>query len=63
MAYNESAKNATNKYIREKQHEIFVRFKKDEYENTILPAIKKTGLPIATFIKKAIYEKIKRDSL
>lgn len=40
-----------------------VRYKKTDYEQKIKPAIDKTGLPVATFIKKAIQEKIEKDGL
>lgn len=58
MTYDSSAKRASQKYIREKQREVKLRYKKDEYEHQILPAIKKTGLPVATFIKMAVAEKL-----
>ncbi len=61
MSYDELAKKATIKYIKEKQHEIKLRYKNDEYEQLILPAVTKSGLPTATFIKQAVYEKIKAD--
>ena len=58
MGYNDASKKSTMKYIKEKQQEIKVRYKKDEYENDILPVIEQTGLPVATFIKQAVSEKI-----
>ena len=61
MSYDESAKKSTMKYIKEKQHEIKLRYKKEEYENHVLPSVTKSGLPIATYIKQAVYEKIKAD--
>ena len=63
MVYDDLSKNAVLKYKREKQHPINISYKKEEYENVIRPAIKKSGLPTATFIKEAIYEKIERDHL
>ena len=63
MTYDTSTKTATMKYIKEKQQEIKIRFKKDDYDQRILPAIKKSGLATATFIKQAIEEKITRDVL
>lgn len=59
--YNESAKKATIKYMKEKMKIINLRIKKDEYEEKIEPAIKMSGLPTSTYIKKAIEEKIERD--
>ncbi len=58
MGYDEVSKKATMKYIKDKQQEIKVRYKKEEYEKEILPAIEKCGLPVATFIKQAVSEKI-----
>lgn len=63
MAYDEVAKQATLKYIKSKQQEIKIRYRKDEFDERIQPAIKKSGLPTATFIKDAIEEKIERDKL
>ena len=61
MSYDESAKKSTIKYIKEKQHEIKLRYKKEEYEKYVLPSVIKSGLPLATYIKQAVYEKIKED--
>ena len=58
--YDEKAKEWSMKYIREKQKEITVRFKKTDFESRIAPAIEASGLPTATFIKQAIEEKISR---
>ena len=63
MAYDEVLKQATLKYIKSKQQEIKIRYRKDEFDERIQPAIKKSGLPTATFIKDAIEEKIERDKL
>ena len=63
MAYDEVSKQATLKYIKSKQQEIKIRYRKDEFDERIQPAIKKSGLPTATFIKDAIEEKIERDKL
>ena len=57
------SKQATLKYIKSKQQEIKIRYRKDEFDERIQPAIKKSGLPTATFIKDAIEEKIERDKL
>ncbi len=62
MAYDESAKISTIRYIKEKQQEIKIRYKKEEFEQEILPAIEKTGLPVATFFKIAVAEKINSES-
>ncbi len=63
MAYDEVSKQATLKYIKSKQQEIKIRYRKDEFDERIQPAIKKSCLPTATFIKDAIEEKIERDKL
>lgn len=63
MGYNESSKQATIKYIKEKQERIEVKWKKDYYNNHIQPAIQNSGKPVATFIKEAVEEKIQRDQL
>lgn len=61
MGYNDVAKQASMKYIKDKQQEIKIRYKKDEYEKMILPFIKESGLPVATYFKKAVLEKILAD--
>ena len=58
MGYNSAAKQSSMKYIKEKQQEIKIRYKKDEYEKTILPFIRESGLPVATYFKIAVLEKI-----
>ena len=63
MAYTKAGKKATLKYMREKIKVVNLRFRKDEYEQQILTAAQKSGLPVATFIKQAIQEKIKNDEL
>lgn len=63
MTYSESSKRSTVKYIKEKQQRIEIKYKKEEYADRILPAIEKSGMPAATFIKKAVDEKIERDGL
>lgn len=61
MTYSNATKKATLKYIKEKQAQVTVRFRKDDYDNRILPAIKKSGKPVSTYIKDAVDEKIRRD--
>ena len=63
MAYNETAKKATMKYIKEKMQQFTIRFKQSDYDERIKPAIEASGLKPTTFIKKAIDEKIERDNL
>ena len=61
MSYGEQSKKATMKYIKEKQQEIKIRYKKDEFMFEVLPAIERSGLAVATFIKLAVAEKIAAD--
>lgn len=63
MSYDEIQKKSTMRYIKNKQRQFTIRFRKDDFESRISPAIKKSGLPIATFIKQAVDEKIARDGL
>ncbi len=60
--YNEIGKKASIKYIKEKQRDLRLKWKKDDFEQRIEPIIKASGLPIATFIKEAVEEKIKRET-
>lgn len=48
------------KYKKEKQHRVEVSWKKADFTERIEPVIKESGLPVATFIKDAVDEKIKR---
>ncbi len=63
MAYSEASKRAVIKYTKEKAKRIEIKYIKKEYEEQIKPAIEKSGLPVASFVKKAIEEKIERDQL
>lgn len=63
MAYNEAAKKATIKYIKEKLRQYTIRFNKEDYEQRIAPAIEASGMNVSAFIKAAIDEKIERDGL
>ena len=62
MGYTQASKKASEKYIKEKQQSILLRIKKEDYDTKIKPAIDDSGLPVATYIKNAIFEKIERDS-
>ena len=53
----------TYKYHKEKIKRIPLDIQKDYFENTLLPAAEKSGMPVNTFIKQAIAEKIARDDL
>lgn len=61
MPYNETTKKATIKYLKEKAKQIVIRYTKAEYEEKVRPAAEASGLKLATFIKKAIEEKIEKD--
>ena len=63
MAYNEAAKKATIKYIKEKLRQYTIRFNKEDYEQRIAPAIEASRMNVSAFIKAAIDEKIGRDGL
>lgn len=58
--YNESRKNSTLKYMKTMKI-INLRIPKERYEREIEPFIEQAGVPVATFIKSAIKEKIERD--
>lgn len=62
MAYNEQAKKATMKYIKDKTQQFTIRFSQNDYDERIKPVIEASGLKPTTFIKQAIEEKIERDS-
>lgn len=61
--YRKKDKERTIQYIKENLKRLEVRYQRDEYEQHIRPAIEKSGLPTATFIRQAIEEKIDRDQL
>lgn len=61
MAYNENAKNSNLKYFKDKQKRVSLNWLKDDFENRIEPAIRKSGKPTATFIKEAVEEKLRKD--
>lgn len=61
--YSEKDKQRTIAYIKNNLKRLEVRYTNEEYESKIAPAIEKTGLATAAFIKQAIAEKIERDGL
>ena len=63
MAYSESLKETNLKYFKNNQKRIALNWLKDDYENRIAPAIKRSGMPTSTFVKEAIEEKLVRDAL
>ena len=63
MAYSESIKDNNLKYFKANQKRIALNWIKDDYERRIAPAIKRSGMPISTFIKEAVEEKLVGDGL
>ena len=63
MGYNAKSNNSAKKYKSQSQKQIALSYRIDEYELEILPAIKESGLPVATFIKQAVIEKIISENL
>lgn len=61
MSYDETAKRASLKYRREKQHPVTISYKTEEFNAEVLPYIRKSGSKVATFFKDAVKEKIQRD--
>ena len=58
MGYSENANKSAKKYKSKSQKQIALSYQIDEYELEVLPAIKASGLPVATYIKQAVKEKI-----
>ena len=63
MAYSKQQNKYNKEYVKDHQKQIMIKYKNEDYESRIQPAIEKSGLPTATFIKQAIDEKIERDGL
>ncbi len=59
--YDEVGKIATYKYRKAKQQSVSLSYKKDEYD-IILSYVQDKGIPLATFIKIAVKEKMERDN-
>lgn len=62
MTYSTAGKKAAIKYVKDKQKQITIRYRMTDFNEKIAPAIKKSGLPMATYIKQAIDEKIDKDN-
>ena len=62
MAYNEQAKKATLKYIKDKTQQFTIRFSQSDYDERIKPVIEASGMKPTTFIRQAVEEKIARDA-
>lgn len=63
MAYSKEQMVRSIKYVKEHQKQVVVKYKNEEFESRIRPAVEKSGMPMATFIKQAVNEKILRDGL
>lgn len=63
MAYTPEMNKSSQRYVRHGQKSILIKFRKDDYDKIIQPAVQKTGMPMVTFIKEAIFEKIEREQL
>lgn len=63
MTYNEKKKKSNKRYFEKNQKRVPLNWQKEDFETRVEPAIKKSGLPTSTFIKKAVNEKIERDGL
>ena len=61
MSYNQASNSSSQKYKRQRQKQIALSYIKEDFEIEILPVIKRSGLPVATYIKKAIEAKIIED--
>lgn len=57
----DAGRKAVRKYKSTKQKALQISFKKPDYDEIIQPAIEKSGLPVATYIKQAVFEKIEND--
>lgn len=61
MSYNQASNSSSQKYKRQSQKQIALSYVKKDFELEILPVIKRSGLPVATYIKKAIEAQIISD--
>ena len=60
--YSQKSNKRSQLYEKENMKRIHLKFLKEEYEDIIIPAAKASGLPVATYIKQALYAQIERDS-
>ena len=61
MGYNQNANSSSQKYKRQSQKQIALSYVREDFELEILPVIRRSGMPVATYIKKAIEAKILSD--
>ena len=62
MARSEAANRAQYKYNDKMIKRVPLDMQKNYYNNELLPAAARAGVPVNTYIKQAIAEKIARDS-
>lgn len=62
MVYQKRDNVYSMRYNKKHQHRIEIKYKNSYYDEIIKPAIEESGLPVATYIKLAIKEKIERDN-
>ena len=62
MTYNAKYNDQKYKYRTDKFKRVGIDFDKEYYNEVLKPASDRSGLPVGTYIKKAIEEKIQRDS-
>lgn len=63
MTYSDKGKGYSMKYMKDKQLRVPLNWLKEDFENRVRPAIQRTGVPVSTFIKDAVNEKLVRDGL
>ena len=63
MTYNDKSKEYSTKYMKDKQLRVPLNWLKEDFENRVKPAIQRSGIPVSTFIKDAVNEKLIRDGL
>lgn len=63
MTYTDKSKEYSTKYMKDKQLRVPLNWLKEDFENRVKPAILSSGIPVSTFIKDAVNEKLIRDGL
>ena len=63
MATSDAQKRANLKYKSTKLKRISLTYRKEDFDKIIQPAVDASGMPLNTFIKQAVQEKIDRDNL
>ena len=61
-SYDPKQNKYVNKYKQEHYKCLRVEVTKEFYTDTLVPAAEAKGMPIATYVREAITEKIKRES-